>query len=112
MTWSGLSQDCKHFVCVYDMCQCMKKGTKIYGHLPAKLAEGIPWDTLCVDLIGPYMVTVDKKRDINRMLCTMPFIAPTTDWFEIAEIKNKTAVNILQKLETVWLSRYPRPGTL
>ena len=34
-------------------CQKSKLSTRKYGKLPAKLAEEHPWDTLCVDLIGP-----------------------------------------------------------
>ena len=38
----------------YDVCQRTKMSTKIYGKLTAKLAEEIPWNKICVDLIGPY----------------------------------------------------------
>ena len=31
-----------------------KMVNKKYGELPAKLAEEIAWNKLCVDLIGPY----------------------------------------------------------
>ena len=42
MVWPGMSQDCKIFVRVCDTCQCTKKGSKKYGHLPAKKAEDKP----------------------------------------------------------------------
>jgi len=34
-----------------------KKTSKKYGLLPEKVAEAIPWQKLCVDLIGPYKIT-------------------------------------------------------
>ena len=104
-----MSQDCKHFVRVCDTCQRTKKGSKKYGHLPAKKAEDKPWDILCVDLIGPYTVTIDKKRNIDLTLHAMTFIDPTTGWFEITEIKNKNTVNMAEQVDLVWLTRYPRP---
>jgi len=33
-----------------------KKSNKQYGYLPEKEAEAIPWEKLCVDLIGPYSI--------------------------------------------------------
>ena len=109
MTWSGISQDCKSFVRVCDTCQRTKKGSKKYGHLPAKKTEDKPWDVLCVDLIGPYTVTIDKKNNIDLTLHAMTFIDPSTGWFEITEIKNKNTVNISHQVDIVWLTRYPRP---
>ena len=32
-----------------------------YGKLPAKEAEVNPWDTLCIDLIGLYKITINRK---------------------------------------------------
>ena len=62
MTWPKLPTECKAFVRVCAVCQCAKKGTIKYGHLPAKHAEYTPWDKLCVDIIGPYTITLDKKK--------------------------------------------------
>ena len=33
-----------------------KMVNKNYGELPAKLADEIPWNKLCVYLIGPYKI--------------------------------------------------------
>ena len=38
------------------VCQKTKRQKNKYVHLPAKTAEAISWDTLCVDLIGPYII--------------------------------------------------------
>ena len=39
-----------------DTCERTKRSNKKYGKLPAKLAEEIPWNKLCLDLIGPYVI--------------------------------------------------------
>ena len=36
-----------------------------YGKLPPKQAETNPWDTLCVDLIGPYTIPRKGKTRLN-----------------------------------------------
>ena len=36
-------------------------------------------------------------------------IYPVTGWFEIAQYESKIAISIANLVETMWLSRYPRP---
>ena len=36
-------------------------------------------------------------------------INSVTGWFEIAQYDDKTAISIVNLVETMWLSRYPRP---
>eukprot|EP00957_Ditylum_brightwellii_P094561 7202130-Ditylum_brightwellii.AAC.1 len=62
------------------------------GHLPARQAETNPWETLCVDLIGSYIIhrkgthkNGKKKKDLILWCVTM--IDLGTGWFEITEIK-------------------------
>jgi hypothetical protein len=55
-----------------------------YGKLPAKLAITTPWEALCVDLLGPYILKGKDKKEIDFMCITM--IDPATSWFEIAEL--------------------------
>ena len=68
----------------------------------------IPWDTVCVDLVGLYTVT--DHTGTGRTLMAMPFIDPATGWFEIAELlnKEKSSARISQLFNTTWLARYPR----
>ena len=40
----------------------------------------VTWDTVCVDLVGPYTVTDHTGTD--RTLMAMTFIDPATGWFE------------------------------
>ena len=45
-----------------DTCQRTKRPNKKCGKLPAKLYEEIPWNKLCVDLIGPYVIRLKDKK--------------------------------------------------
>ena len=107
MAWPGLQADAINFTRTCKTCQKQKKTKVKYGHLPPKIAEGIPWQVLCVDLIGPYTVTIEKN--VERTLHAMTFIDPATGWVEIVEINDKTSAHMSVLLDRVWLSRYPRP---
>jgi hypothetical protein len=37
-------------------------------------------------------------------------IEPSTGWFEIKDVKNKSAKESMNTFDDVWLSRYPRPA--
>ena len=77
---------------VYKKCQTYQRAKKTnqkYGKLPPKQAETNPWDTLCVDLIGPYMIPRKGKNPLK--LWFPAIIDPATGWFEMAQIPNKTA---------------------
>ena len=79
-----------------------------YSHLPPKnIDHEHPWYSLCVDLIGPYKATDATDREYTLHAMTM--IDPSTGWFEVAEIDNKTADHIGKNLDYIWFSRYPRP---
>jgi hypothetical protein len=84
----------------------MKKKSHKYAHLPVKQPEWIPWHTLCIDTIGPYKIGYGKN-EVSLQCLTM--IDPATGWFEIVDIPNKRADEVVQLLEFTWLSRYPWP---
>jgi hypothetical protein len=69
-----------------------------YGKLPAKEAEENPWDTLCVNLIGPYTIQRKGKKDLQLWCLTM--IDPATGWFKMQQISNKTAAKVADICET------------
>ena len=106
-TWPKLRDEVERFCKRCNTCQLTKKTKKKYGHLPAKEAEAEPWDTLCIDLIGPYIIKDDMKDRFTLHCLTM--IDPATGWFEIAEIPSKRADDVANVLERTWLSRYPWP---
>ena len=91
-------------------CQKSKVSNKKYGKIPAKTAEENPWDTLCVDLIGPYKIKTKSKKELTLWCLTM--IDPVTGWFEMAQINNKTAAEVADIAEKTWFTRYPYPNKL
>ena len=129
--WKGLTSQAKGFCKKCNKCQVSKKRKVRYGHLPPQnKGTLIPWETVHVDLIGPYTVKVNQEqpgqiiKEVELQLTCMTFLDPATGWFEIAEVpyfdiddvknKNKTAIDkssarISQIFNDVWLSRYPRP---
>jgi hypothetical protein len=61
------------------ICQTTKKSTKKYGQLPPKIAESVPWEIMCMDLIGPYQI--DQKMSSKPLvLWAMTMIDPATGW--------------------------------
>jgi len=109
LTWKGLRKTV-HDVCTKcHTCQLTKRTKKKYGHLPTKEAETVPWDTLCVDLIGPYNIQrKNQKKPLTLWAVTM--IDPATGWFEIASITTKRADVIANIIEQTWFTRYPWPS--
>ncbi len=107
MFWPGMVTDCKQFTQTCDSCQRFKKFKRKCGKLPAKKAEVTPWDILCVDMIGPYPVTLKGGKETQ--LQAMTFIDPATGWFEISEVDNKTSSHLSHLLNRVWLNRYTLP---
>ena len=85
--------------------------------MPPKEAEAVPWQQLCVDLIGPYKIPMNsttktwKKKKFDQLWC-ITMIDPATLWFEMVEIHNKTPKEMANIVEMTWLNRYPRPGII
>ena len=52
--------------------------------LPPKIAETVPWRTVCIDLIGPYTIKAKDHTILDFMCLTM--IDPATGWFKIIEL--------------------------
>ena len=107
-----MEDEIRQFVKQCPTCQRFKKKKKKkkkkYDKLPPKNVELIPWDTVCIDLVGPYTVT-DQKGN-SRIVNVTTFMDPATYWFEIAEITDKTSARISQIFNNTLLSRYPRSG--
>ena len=106
-TWEGLRQTVHKVCSVCDRCQRTKKSSVKYGKLQEKEAEIVPWETLCVDMIGPYQIKRKGKTTLELWAVTM--IDPATSWFEIAAVKTKRADVVSNVIEQTWLSRYPWP---
>jgi hypothetical protein len=87
------------------------------GKLNPKDPKVVPWETVCIDLIGPYPIGKIKKdkngkviSDTLTTLHAMTMIDPTTGWFKIIKVPNKRADYIANLFEQVWLARYPWPA--
>ena len=104
--WRGLRTMVQRVCKACPVCRVHKKRTTKYGKLPPKKAEVIPWHTLCIDLIGPY--TIGKGKAETKLHC-LTMIDPATGWFEIVQIPNKQADEVINILEFQWLTRYPWP---
>ena len=65
-------------------------------------------EKLYVYIIGPSVLRIKVKKE-NLHLKAITVIDPVTGWFEIAKYEYKIVISIANLVETVWLSRYPRP---
>ena len=90
-----------------DVCQRKKRSTTKYGNFLAKLAEEIPRNKLCVDLIGSYKIR--RKRRDPLILKSITMIDSVTGWFDTAQYNDKKSMTITYLVETIWLVRYPWP---
>ena len=61
----------------------------------------MPWNKLCLDIIGPYKIR--KKGRYPIILKTVTIIDPITRWFEITQYNDKKAMTIANLVETTWL---------
>jgi hypothetical protein len=87
------------------------------GLVSWKKPEVVPWETVCIDPIGPYPIE-DIKNDANSkvisdtssVLHAITMIDAATRWFKTIEVLNKRADYIANLFEQVWLSQYPWPA--
>ena len=100
MEWTGMRTQVKQHVKTCKSCQQNKQQRRSYGHVPEKLAIVKPWETLCVDLIGPYTLKGKDGTIMDFMCLTM--IDPATSWFEMVELP---VVDILKKTGDKYKSR-------
>ena len=62
-TWRGMRKTVEDVCGKCQACQLQKPKLKRLGHLPPKLPEEIPWERLCIDLIGPYLHDWRKEEE-------------------------------------------------
>ena len=109
-----MKNDIQQFVKKCPTCQMTKRNKSKYGHLPAKDAEAVPWNQLCVDLVGPYKIPINspnkawKKKNFDSPWC-VTMIVPTTSCFKMVEIDNTAPMDIANIIEMSWLNRYSKP---
>jgi len=121
MYWRSLKSDVQRHVKSCDTCQRSKKRKRQYGKLPSKIAITVPWQCVCVDLIGPYTLKGKDGSCLDFMCLTM--IDPATSWFEMIELPlgsvkyskkgkeitevviDKTSAQISKLFNKQWLTR-------
>ncbi len=118
--WS-ITKSCKS-------CQVNKRRQLKYGHLPSKIVISVPWESLCVDLIGPYTLKGKDGSAVDFMALTM--IHPASSWLELVELPlvsrlttilvngkekvskelifDKSSNQIARLVNKIWLCRYLR----
>ena len=105
--WPKMRSQITGHVQTCPYCQRNKRKVKKYGWLPPKDAEAIPWDKMCIDLIGPYSIRRKGRRTLICKCVTM--IDPATGWFEIHQYIDKQSMTISNIAEQEWFARYPWP---
>jgi hypothetical protein len=75
--------------------------------LPEKEAEAMPWDRLCVNLIGPYNSKSNVKGVKIPPLKCITMINLATGWFEIKQYDDKKSITVANIVEQEWLKHYP-----
>ena len=105
--WPKMRDHITSVVSTCASCQRNKRRHKKYGLLPEKEAEALPWDRLCVDLIGPYKINRKGQKALVCKCVTM--IDPATGWFEVHQYDDKRSITVANIVEQEWLSRYPWP---
>jgi hypothetical protein len=92
MYWKGMRTTIRSLTKSCRFCQINKRWSRKYGHLPPKTVYTIPWECLCVDLIGPYTLKGKDNLQIDFMALTM--IDPASSWFKIAGIARSRATTL------------------
>jgi len=101
--WPNLRNDVRKYVGTCEICQKCKKQKPKFGLLPAKDAEAVPWERLCVDLIGPY--TIERKNQKKILLKAVTMIDPATGWLEIEQYhEDRKAITVANIVENTWLT--------
>ena len=105
--WPKMKKEVEDKVAKCATCSSWKRGGKEYGKLPTKTPDAKPWETVCVDLIGPYPIKGDNYD--NGKFWALTIIDPVLGWFEMVPTTEKSSKTIGELFDVTWLCRYPRP---
>ena len=89
-----------------ELCQKNKLSNINYGLIPPRNVSMQPWQTVAVDLVGPWKMNVKEK---TLEFHALTIIDQDTNLAEIVRIENKTSSHIATLFENTWLARYPKP---
>ena len=107
LTVEAFAQQSTTYVRSFQHAKEQKQQIRNMANCHLNRLKQIPGNTLCVDLIGPY--TIPRKGKNPLKLWCLTIIDPSTGWFEMAQIPNKTAAEIAYMAEKNWFTRYPLP---
>jgi hypothetical protein len=93
-------------ISICAICQTQKNQSKKYGLLPEKDAEAIPWDRLCINLIGPRNIKSNVKGVKIPPLKCITMINLETSWFEFKQYDDKKSITVTSIVEQEWLTCY------
>jgi hypothetical protein len=88
--WTGMRTTIRSITKSCKTCQINNKQSLKYGHLPSKIVLCVPWEALCVELIGPYILKGKDGSSIDFMALIM--IDPASSWLEVVEVPTITRV--------------------
>jgi hypothetical protein len=74
--------------------------------LAPREAAAVPWNSISVNLIGPWTLQVGQNTETFHALT---IIDNVTNLVELVRIDNKSLQHVANKLEQSWLHRYPIP---
>jgi len=75
--------------------------------LPLPDTDVDPWETIQVDLFGPW--TFSDKNGIDRKIRGVSIIDVGSRWVEIKSYDSKRSEDISLIIDQEWFARYPRP---
>ena len=104
--WPGMSRQIRRYVAGCHLCICTKPlhGRTIDGQRPRSARTA--WETVAVDLMGPYPLTNQGNRFI--LIVTDMF----TRWVESFPLRNSHAPTLIRTLEKEVFSRFGYPHYL
>jgi hypothetical protein len=71
LVWPGRQMAVAEHIAKCHECQIYKTHREKYGKLPLKQPDEKPWNTICVDLIGPYDVTTQDEEELTLNAMTI-----------------------------------------
>ena len=91
----------------YPFCRKYKINHQPYGHIVPKNVKHLnPWDTVHVDMIGPWILVIHNLKYKFRVLT---FIDAGTNMPEVIPVDDHKTKIVANALEDDWLGRYPSP---
>ena len=79
-------------------CQQFKPPGRGYGHLPAKISAGSPWDEVAADLVGPWKIPLNTraKKKVYE-ISALTVIDTFKNMPEIIRINGKTSKHVTEQ---------------